>query len=128
MPSIQIKFDVIYNGINYKDRDSIQAFRKLSKEFRINKNQHFLLYVGSGFKRKGVEEFLQIVHNLQHLDLMAFVIGKEKNMRHYHALSKQLNIEDKVIFTGARDDVDDFYSISDIFILPTHYGRFKCYT
>ena len=119
------KIDVIYNGINYKDMDSIQAFRKLSKEFKINKNQHFLLYVGSGFKRKGVEEFLQIVHNLKHLDLMAFVIGKEKNMRHYYALSKQLGIEDKIIFTGARDDVDDFYSISDIFILPTHYEPFS---
>jgi UDP-glucose:(heptosyl)LPS alpha-1,3-glucosyltransferase len=30
-----------------------------------------------------------------------------------------------VIFTGPREDVDDFYAISDIFLLPTHYEPFS---
>ena len=119
------KIDVIYNGINYQENDPNLAFQKLSKEFNINENQYFLLYVGSGFKRKGVEDFLQIIHRLQHLDLVAFIVGKEKNMRHYLNLSSQLNIDDKVFFTGARDDVDDFYTISDIFLFPTRYEPFS---
>ena len=30
-----------------------------------------------------------------------------------------------VFFTGPREDVDDFYTVSDIFILPTHYEPFS---
>jgi UDP-glucose:(heptosyl)LPS alpha-1,3-glucosyltransferase len=40
-------------------------------------------------------------------------------------LAKKLNIDNQVIFTGPREDVDDFYTISDIFLFPTHYEPFS---
>jgi len=52
-------------------------------------------------------------------------VGKDKNIRYYQQLAKEFNIDKKVIFTGPREDVDDFYTISDIFILPTHYEPFS---
>jgi UDP-glucose:(heptosyl)LPS alpha-1,3-glucosyltransferase len=36
-----------------------------------------------------------------------------------------LGISEKVIFTGPRDDVSDFYTISDIFLFPTRYEPFS---
>jgi UDP-glucose:(heptosyl)LPS alpha-1,3-glucosyltransferase len=118
------KISVIYNGIQLKDYNYSSSFDRITNEFRIKPNQHVLLYVGSGFKRKGVEEFLQIVSRLESNDILAFVIGKDKNIDHYQQLALKLNINNKVIFTGPRLDVDDFYTISDVFLFPTHYEPF----
>jgi len=58
-------------------------------------------------------------------DIKAFIIGKDRNIKYYANLSKKLNIDSQVVFTGPRNDVDDFYSIGDIFLLPTHYDPFS---
>jgi len=119
------KIDVVYNGIEPKKVDYKHSFNKLSKEFSLDKDAPILLYVGSGFKRKGVEEFLEIIAKLQTENIQAFIIGKEKNLEHYKQLSKDLKIDKKVIFTGPRQDVDDFYTISDVFLFPTRYEPFS---
>ena len=119
------KINIIYNGIELKEIDYKKSFDKLSKEFSISKNQSILLFVGSGFKRKGAAEFLQIISKLKATDIKAFIIGKERNIKYYQNLSKKLNIDSQVVFTGPRSDVDDFYSISDIFLFPTHYDPFS---
>ena len=119
------KVRVIFSGIESKEIYYQKAFEKLSKQYLINKDQFILLYVGSGFKRKGVKEFLEILSRLDKNNIMAFVIGKEKNINYYQKLAKELNLENKVVFTGPREDVDDFYTISDFFILPTHYEPFS---
>ena len=119
------KIKVVYNGVESKELDHQNSFDRLSKEFSIKENQSILLYVGSGFKRKGVEEFLKIVSRLKNSDIKAFIIGKEKNIEYYQQLAIALKIDNQVIFTGAREDVDDFYTISDIFLFPTHYEPFS---
>lgn len=118
------KIDVIYNGIKFKTINYKSSFRKLSKEFDLDKNSPILLYVGSGFKRKGVKEFLEIVAKLENKNIKAFVVGKEKKIKYYEQLSEELKIDDQVVFTGVRQDVDDFYTISDVFLFPTRYEPF----
>ena len=118
------KIKVIYNGFNPVDLDYSDSFNKISKEFNISKNEHILLYVGSGFKRKGVADFLRIVSKLNDKKFKAFVIGKDSNINNYKKIAKEFLIDKKVIFTGPRVDVNHFYNISDIFIFPTHYEPF----
>jgi len=119
------KISVIYNGIKIKEFNYQRSFDKLSKEFSIKQEQKILLYVGSGFKRKGVEEFLMLISKLSNPNIKAFVVGKEKKLSHYQHLVEGLNISHQIIFTGPREDVDDFYTISDIFLFPTHYEPFS---
>ena len=121
----QNKISVIYNGIELKEINFKKSIDKLSQEFSLNKDCRIILYVGSGFKRKGVKEFLQIISKIDNIhNIKAFVIGKEKNMSYYQNLAKELCIEKQVIFTGLRKDVEDFFTISDIFLFPTHYEPF----
>ena len=119
------KIKVIYNGIESFNLDYTKSFNKLSKEFHIKKNQPILLYVGSGFKRKGVAEFLKIFSELKTQNIRAFIIGKDKNIKYYKNLTEELKIQNQVTFTGTRSDVNDFYTISDIFLFPTHYDPFS---
>ena len=118
------KIKVIYNGIKLKKIDYNNSFKKISQEFNISTDEKIFLFVGSGFKRKGVKEFLEILSKLENRNFKAFVIGKEKNIIYYKNLSKKLNLSNKIIFTGQRTDVDDFYTISDIFLFPTRYEPF----
>ncbi|MEO1927100.1 MAG: glycosyltransferase family 4 protein [Nautiliaceae bacterium] len=113
------KIEVIYNGIPLKEKVS---FDDIKKEFNL-KNEKILLYVGSGFKRKGVKEALDVVSKLQG-NFKFFVVGKEKNLKWYKDYAKSLGVENKVIFTGPRTDVDKFYSMADIFLFPTKYEPF----
>ena len=119
------KIEVIYNGVNLIKPDFKKSYEKLTKEFDIKKDEKVLLYVGSGFKRKGVEEFLQIFSKIKNEKCKAFIIGKEKKILYYKNLAKELKIDTKVIFTGPRSDVVDFYTISDIFLFPTRYEPFS---
>jgi len=120
------KITTIYNGVEIKEvknKDMAEAKRNLFKEFQIKNDKKVILYVGSGFKRKGVAEFLEILSKVDR-DFIAFVVGKEKKPKKYRELAKSFGLEEKVIFTGVREDVDKFYKSSDIFLFPTHYEPF----
>jgi len=118
------KIDVVYNGIEPKEVDYAQSYQKLSNEFDLQSDTPIILYVGSGFKRKGVEEFLGIISKMT-TKCQAFILGKEKKIYYYEQLAKDLGVDNKVVFTGPRTDVVDFYTISDIFLFPTHYEPFS---
>ena len=120
----QEKIDVIHNGIELKDFNYKASYEKIEQEFKINKKTFLILFVGSGFKRKGVKEFLEIISHLKDRDILAFVIGKDKGLNYYKNLADSLGVDNKVIFTGPRTDVDDFFAVSDIFLFPSHYEPF----
>lgn len=118
------KIVVIHNGIILQEFNIEESFIKVSKEFGIHKDQRIITYVGSGFKRKGVEEFLHIIAKLKYKNFKAFIIGKEKNLSYYKNLAVKLGLEKQVVFTGSRNDVNDFYTVSDIFLFPSRYDPF----
>ncbi len=120
------KISVIYNGIPFReiDENSFEKERKsLRLEFGIDNDIPVILFVGSGFKRKGVSEFLDTLSKLKR-PFFAFVVGKESRISRYRRLSRNLGISSKVIFTGPRQDVERFYAASDIFYFPSRYEPF----
>lgn len=118
------KIKVIHNGISIEKFNYTNSFNKISGEFNLKRDERVLLFVGSGFKRKGVEEFLKIFSMLGTKKIRAFIVGQDKNITYYEKISKRLNIHEKVVFTGPRKDVKDFFVVSDIFLFPTHYEPF----
>jgi UDP-glucose:(heptosyl)LPS alpha-1,3-glucosyltransferase len=119
------KISVVYNGINIKEINYKKSLEKLSNEFGISKEKKIILFVGSGFERKGANEFMQILSKLKAKNYHAFIVGKEKKLNYYKELANSLHVNDFITFTGPRSDVDDFYTISDIFLFPTTYEPFS---
>lgn len=116
------RIEVIYNPIEIApDFDKKEAKINLCKEFNFQENLPIFLFVGSGYKRKGVKEFLQILSKLS-FEFNSIVIGKDKNLQYYKALAKKLNTN--TLFLGQRKDVYRFYQASDIFLFPTHFEPF----
>jgi UDP-glucose:(heptosyl)LPS alpha-1,3-glucosyltransferase len=118
------KIKVVRNGIETKEIHYQQSFEKLSKEFSITKGHPILLYVGSGFKRKGVKEFLQIIAKLEITNLKAFVIGKEKNIEYYHQLVKELDLESQVILLAQEKMLMIFIQSAIFFFFPLTTSHF----
>ncbi|WP_353661218.1 glycosyltransferase family 4 protein [Hydrogenimonas sp. SS33] len=120
------KITVVYNGIDLEEISQKEMDRrkeKVLKEFGIERNLPLILYVGSGYERKGVWEFLEILSRL-HSPFHAFVVGKEKNLQKYIRRADALGIAEHVTFAGPRRDVENFYCASDIFLFPTRYEPF----
>ena len=119
------KIHVVYNGVPIPERfDKTEAKRSLAKEFGFDPSLPVILFVGSGFERKGVREFLMILSRLRY-PCYAFVVGKEKHMERYRAMARELGVADHVIFTGPRTDVERFYEGADLFLFPTRYEPFS---
>ncbi|MEO1942148.1 MAG: glycosyltransferase family 4 protein [Campylobacterales bacterium] len=120
------KIKVIYNGVPVPEKVR-KGEPELRRELGIGEDEVVLLFVGSGFKRKGVRELL---HLLPHLspDLRGewrlVVVGKEKRLSKYQQLARDLGLEGEILFTGPRSDIERFYRMGDILILPTYYDPF----
>lgn len=119
------KIKVIYNGVKIQDNfNKLEAKNELNIKFGISADIPLILFVGSGFERKGVRELLGLLSKLKS-KFQAVIIGKDKKLHAYLDLAKSLNLADKVRFLGARNDVWRFYKSSDIFIFPTRYEPFS---
>lgn len=74
-----------------------------------------VLFVGSEFKRKGLDHLIPAIGE----NMKLFVVGRKEHMRHYSHLVKQYNLSDRIIFTGLTDNIIKYYALSDIVVLPS---------
>ena len=116
------KISVVYSGIE-TEFEQITA-GSVRQEHAIAPSTPLILFVGSGFERKGVSEMLHLLAKLNG-DYFAIIVGKDKHLKRYIALSEQLGLDERVRFTGPVDDIDRYYVDSDILLLPTRYEPFS---
>lgn len=119
------RFAVIYNGVDtHHFHPDLRAHyrQQMREQWQIPAEAPLLLYVGSGFARKGVARALQAI--AAHHGLYLLVVGKDKHAARYQQLAASLGIGNRVRFAGAQQDVKPFYGMADAFVLPTLYDPF----
>ncbi len=115
----------IYNGV---DLERFQPGRRaeggeaLRLRVGLNRETPVVLFVGSGFERKGLEPLLRAVARSTG-GAHVWVVGKGRVPR-YRGLARTLGIESRVTFWGPQEDVVPFYAGADLFVLPTLYDPF----
>lgn len=116
------KIKVLYNGVEFPTTlNKTKAKQELCNEFNLNFNVPLILFVGSGFKRKGVKEIILTLKDINE-PYNAVFVGKDKKIDYYKNLSEKFNVN--AIFLGARNDVKRFFEASDIFMLLSIYEPF----
>ena len=83
-----------------------------------------LLFVGSGWARKGLETLLQSAAHIKDRSWALVVIGDDKHRSRYLKLCSSLGIDEKVFFAGVRQVSKDLYEKFDTLVLPTAYDPF----
>ena len=117
------KISVVYNGIDKNYCNPIEV-KRIKDNLKI-KGEKIFLFVGSGYKRKGAREFIDIISKLKKNKIKGLIIGKEKKINFYKDYAKRNNVENNILFLGPVKDVTPYYVLSDFFILPTHYEPFS---
>lgn len=97
--------------------------RGISREqLGVTADQKILLALGSGFRTKGVDRSIEILHQLSdqyEMDALLLVVGEDK-ADNYRRLAERLNIADKVHFLGGRDDVPSLLLAADVLVHPAY--------
>ncbi len=117
---------VIYNGTAaLKDRElnKEKEREKLRAELKIEAKAPVLLFIGSGFERKGLPYLLKAIALLP-AETMLVVIGKGRTGR-YKKEAERLGISKQVIFMGPVKGARRYHPIADVFVLPSIYEPFS---
>jgi len=117
------KIHVIYNAINTTQFVPVDEAERLQQrqKLALPLNASILIYVGSGFERKGLAAAIQAIAGTNRY---LVVVGKDKAEKQYRALASELGCSDRVIFAGMQADTRPWYQAADGLLLPTLYDPF----
>ncbi|MFQ5442173.1 MAG: glycosyltransferase family 4 protein [Thermodesulfobacteriota bacterium] len=117
---------VIYNGINlsaYTSR-SFELRKKTREALGVEEGVRVLLFVGSGFERKGLLYTIRALKRLKEAPVKLIVIGRGSAGR-YLKEARGLGVEGLVTFLGPVKETAGYYQAADIFVLPSLYEPFS---
>ena len=101
---------------------SLEAGRALRTEFDVAETDILVLFVGSGFVKKGLDRVLRGVAALPSAvrnRVRLVVVGDDKAGR-FQRLARRLRIDARVRFVGGRDDVAAWLRAADALALPAY--------
>ena len=88
----------------------------LRKEMGIGRDEMAVLFVGSEFRRKGLDLLIPAIGPGMRL----VVVGQGERLDHYIRLAAAHGIGDRIRFTGlVKSDVRKYYAIADVVALPS---------
>jgi UDP-glucose:(heptosyl)LPS alpha-1,3-glucosyltransferase len=114
------KIQVIYNAVSFNLPLHLRERVGVREE-----NKKTLLFVGSGFLRKGlyfVIKALPLV--LKKADVSLLVVG-QGNQKKACRLAEKLGVLDKISIAGPIKEVAPYYRQADVFVLPSIYEPFS---
>jgi len=112
---------VLHNAATPVPQVSTADRAELRKHLRITDDQAVLLTIGRLSREKGHEDLLRAAVGLrfERPDWKLVVVGDGPERAHLEALARSLQLESRVRFVGFQQDASRYYSIADVFILPS---------
>jgi glycosyltransferase involved in cell wall biosynthesis len=125
----------IYNGIELDEyRPNGKEVRsqksEVRGEFGITKDVPVIGAIGRMVWQKGFEYLIQAIPDIVRdvPDAKFLLVGDGPLRESLEALSKELRVRDKVIFTGFRSDIKEILSAIDILVIPSLLEGFPMIT
>ncbi|MFX1279850.1 MAG: glycosyltransferase family 4 protein [Promethearchaeota archaeon] len=112
----QSKIRITPTGISLNPKPAEKNIRNL---FSIKEDDRIVLFVGLHNNRKGIDLIIKTVNVLKNEKIKFMLVGDGPERNKGIQLVKELNLDKKVIFTGTRLDVHNFYANADVFFLPS---------
>ncbi|MEY8712406.1 MULTISPECIES: glycosyltransferase family 4 protein [Mangrovibacter] len=119
------KIHVIYNCIDTNIwNPSLSALhrRPMRERYSIPLQATLMLFVGSGFERKGLDVAIHAIAN--HPNVWLLVVGNDRKSSHYKKIAQALGCEQRLVFVGVQKETAPFYAMADALIQPTRYDPF----
>ncbi len=121
-PEEQIK--VIYDGI---DQDvfnfNVRSERSFLREkYCIQKEDVVVFFASNNWERKGLETILLSLKKLP--EKYKVVVAGRGNIKKFSNIINEGNLSKRVILLGVIKDIQKYYGMADVFVLPTMYDPF----
>jgi UDP-glucose:(heptosyl)LPS alpha-1,3-glucosyltransferase len=120
------RISVVYNGVDLGrfHPDNRERLRKpVREEWGIADDAWTVLFVGSGFERKGLGPLIDAMSRLADRQSQLIIAGKG-DTRPYRALAATLEMTGRVHWTGPVERIERLYATADAVALPTRYEPF----
>lgn len=123
------KIRVVHNGVEWHEmRSAFDASPhqrvEILHQLRLNPSVFQFLFVGKGFRRKGLQYLLKALSQIRDRNFQLSVVGHDKEMPAFKAMAETLGIGRQVKFFGHRNDVIEFYKACDVLVIPSTYDPF----
>ncbi len=120
-------FAIYNNGIDLEKFRFLPNERdQIRNELNIGKNTFLLGNVGAFVPAKNQEFAVQVLHKVLEsgVDAKLVLIGDGALKKKVIDFAERLNLSDKVLFLGKREDMPSMFSALDVFLFPSHYEGF----
>ncbi|HXJ79337.1 MAG TPA: glycosyltransferase family 4 protein [Candidatus Methylomirabilis sp.] len=120
------RVSLIYNGIDLErfHPGNRARFGQATRDaLNLGADSWVILFVGSGFERKGLRPLLEGFARVADARCQLVVAGRG-NTRPYEEVARRLGIDAQVTWVGPYRDVERLYSAADVVALPAWYEPF----
>jgi len=103
------------------DQPAPEAGRKRTEwrdRLGIKAGEVVALFVGSEFRRKGLGALVEAMGILKERAPKLVVVGGD-DPSDYQACARALQVAERILWAGRVNNVQDYYALADIFVLPT---------
>jgi len=119
------KIEVINNGIDtgrFKPDGSDEKGKRVREELGIGNRETVVTVVAALRPEKNHLMFLEAAGSAlkRSGDFRFLIVGEGQRKEKLERKARQMNIEDRVTFTGSRDDIPDILAATDISVLCSH--------
>ena len=120
------RLSVVHNGVDLerfhpalraRHRDAARA------DADVPATAYAMLFAGSGFERKGLSTAIRALAHLGDGGARLLVLGRG-DAAPYRRLAGELGVAGRVVWLGARPDIERWYAAADVLVLPTRYEPF----
>ncbi len=123
------KIEVIYNGVdlNVFHPQNVELYRRpLREELKIPPDAFVTLFLGSGYRRKGLDGLMAaFVRVREEIPTARLLVAGKDQINEYREKARRLGVENGVLFLGPTQRARELYAASDLFALPTLYDPFS---
>ena len=120
------RLTVVYNGVDlerFHPRNRVTHRAGARAEAGVPPDAWAVLFVGSGFERKGLGTAIEAFAALPDRESRLLILGKG-DTRTYRAMAARAGIGPRVAWLGARPDPERWYAAADLVTLPSRYEPF----
>ena len=115
---------LIENGIDTQQFQPVSTSQRKKNKANLGLNPDLpvVVFIGSGFARKGAWELVNAVNTLANFQLL--VIGHDKKLAALQSYVNELQVSQYIHVLGPQHDVKKYLASADIFCLPSSYDSF----
>lgn len=82
-------------------------------------SRNYILGVGRLSPVKGFDLLIMAFNSLRHLDIDLLIVGEGSEQQSLIKLISDLDLQGRVILTGAKDNLRNYYEQAEVFVLPS---------